>query len=153
MTVTTMVNEIEPGRGEQRLKENRKRYTRIIVGLMAAGGVVGALMGLPLGKHLAQSGFRDNDVPSYFKWLAIAGVLTFVIAVAVGSWRYFRTIDELEYEANKSAGLIGLNVYAMLFMCWWPLAKAGVTPPPNGEAIFLITMAAAVAAFCWRRFR
>ena len=148
-----MTHDLVPGRGEQRLKDNSRRYRKIIIGLCASGGVVGIAMGTLLGMHVARNGFHDTDFPAMIQWAAIIAVVVFVVAVTIGSWIYLRAIDELELEANKIAGLIGLNVYGILYMPWWSLAKVGVTGAPNDEAIFLITMASAIVTFLWRRFR
>ena len=153
MTGNGTMADVGSGQGERRLKQQRKRYIMVIVGLMAAGGIIGGVVGTTMGWHFVSSGFADTDFPRHIQWLVIAGVVGFALSVTIGTVIYFRTIDELEYEANKNAGLVGINVYAMLYMSWWALAAVNVTPAPHGETIFLITMAAAVAAFCWRRFR
>ena len=153
MMGNTMNADPQPGHGEQRLKDKNRRLLRMVAGMMGVGMATGGAVGLAMGLHFGPEAFRADDVPLHIQWLVMAGVALFVITVAVGSWLYFRAIDELEYEANKIAGLIGINVYAVLYMSWWPLAKVGVTPPPHGEAIFLITMASAIVAFCCARVR
>jgi hypothetical protein len=84
---------------------------------------------------------------------AIALVAAFLLIVGIGSWLYFRAIDELELEANKWAGAIGINFYGVLFPCWWALSLAKVTPPPNDWAIYAATLVVTILAFLWRRLR
>ena len=119
----------------------------MIAGLGLAGGAVGLVSGFGFATGLF-------DTPSQTaRWLAMALVASFVIAVGLGSWKYFRTVDEMEIDANLWAGLIGINYYAVLYMSWWALAFADVVPPVDGEAVFLTTMGVALVTFLIKRFR
>jgi len=133
--------------GVARLRANRRRYGRVMGGLMLAGGVIGAVVGLALAtNHFSVGGERMQVV-------ALLAVPALVIAVLVGSWKYFTTVDELEVDANKWAGLIAINFYALLWASWWAFAAVGLTGAPDGNVAFLLTMLIATITFLWRRFR
>ena len=133
--------------GLTRYKDNQRRYGRILGGLMIGGGLTGGVVGL----MLAVNDF--NATGARMQILAVVAVIAFIVTVSVGSWKYFTTVDELEVDANKWAGLVGINFYAMLWICWWALGMVELTPAPNGNAVFLLTMAVALITFLWRRFR
>jgi disulfide bond formation protein DsbB len=140
----TMSAEPETPSGEARLKAYHRRYTGIIVRLMIAGGLIGGVVGA------VTAAGEGTTLPQA---AAIIGVALFVIAAGLGSYHYFRAVDELELEANKWAGLAGINAYLLLYVGWRFLAWSGVTANANGDVIFGITMLVACAAFLYRRFR
>ncbi|MGH6615447.1 hypothetical protein [Sphingomonas sp.] len=133
--------------GLARFWDNRRKYHRVIGGLMLGGGLTGAVVGLMLSVN------DFNLTTPTMKVMAVAAVAAFLITVTWGSWKYFTTVDELEVDANKWAGLIGINFYATLWMCWWALGKVELTRAPDGDAVFLLTMLVTIITFLWRRFR
>jgi Mn2+/Fe2+ NRAMP family transporter len=135
--------------GEQRLRSQHRRYVRILGWIFGISMVLGAS-----GAMIAEIWGRDPAgrlaLPPA---AAIALVAAFVLIVAVGSWLYFRAIDELELEANKWASTIAINFYAVLFPGWWALSLAKLTPPPDDWIIYAATLVVALLAFLWRRLR
>lgn len=133
--------------GLARFWDNRRKYNRVIGGLMLGGGLIGAAIGLMLSVN------DFNLTTPTMQVMAMVAVAAFLITVTWGSWKYFTTVDELEVDANKWAGLIGVNFYAALWICWWALGKVELTRAPDGDAVFLLTMLVTIITFLWRRFR
>lgn len=142
----TIMND-DRGSGLARFKDNRRKYIRLVGGLALGGGIIGGTSGI-------LAGFNGyNFTGTQMQVVAVIAVAAFMIVVTVGSWKYFTTVDELEVDANKWAGLIAINFYAMLWMCWTVLGRVELTSAPNGDAVFLLTILVATVTFLWRRFR
>lgn len=135
--------------GERRLRTQRRRYVTILGWVFGISLLLGAG-----GRIIAEVWSRDSggglSLPPV---AAIALVGAFLVIVGIGSWLYFRAIDELELEANKWAGVIGINFYAVAFPVWWVLAIAKLTPPPDEWTVYGATIAVTLLAFLWRRLR
>lgn len=136
------------GEGEQREAARRKRFWQLVVALAVTGAIAGFVFGFALGYSDGGTHPLGDTVR-----LAIAAVLLLSLAgAAYLSWRFFHTVDEVEIADNLWGSLIGFYVYTFLFPTWWALDWLGVVPEPNGWAIFVASLAAATAAYGWRKW-
>ncbi len=146
MTARLIMAEREIGPGERASRARSRRIMMTIGGLMLGGfvlGLIGALV-----ENEAPSGI--GSFPPAF---AIGAVLTYVLLIAGGSWRYFRSIDELERKNNYVGSIWGVNIYLTLYPSWYLLWKGGLVQEPVHEVLFVITVVATMAAYFWHKFR
>ena len=140
---------MERGKGEQLHSERRKRFWRIMGGLLLLGFVTGIVAGFALR-------VSDTSNANWPAWTSVAGTIGVVfvaLAVAYGSWRFFANVDEVEVADNLWGSLIGFYFYAILFPAWWALDKLGQAPEPNDWAVFLSSMFVALAVYGYRKVR
>ena len=138
--------------GETQLRARRRRYGRVFSGIIIASMVLGGVVGIRVGLALA----RDTPIATALSpATAIAAIALFYLVVVIGSWRYFLVMDELELDANKWAGAIGLNFYLLAVPGWFVLSLAGMIeqPPVTGWIIYVLTIVVAMGTFFWRKFR
>jgi len=144
-----MTGRIEMGEGERLHSERRKRFWRIMGGLLSLGFVTGIVAGFAL----QVSGTGETTWPAWAPVAGTVGVVVAALGTAYGSWRFFVSVDEVEVADNLWGSLIGFYVYAILFPAWWALNKLGQVPEPNHWAIFLASMLAALAVYAYRKVR
>ena len=138
---------MQPGDGERLHSERRKRFW-IILGFLALIGAAGGLVG---GLVLEQAG--GTALPGWTKTLAAIGVVFVALAAAVGSWKFFADVDEVEVADNLWGSLIGFYWYAILFPSWWALNKLRQAPEVDHWAIFGSSMLVALAVYFYRKWR
>ena len=138
------------GEGERLESTRRRKFWKVVGGIMAAGAVTGFIAGF-------MAGHRDIPVDQVWaampEGLAVAIVIGSLIAFNVGCWLFVKSIDEVELADNLWASTAGYYVYAMLFPAWWALGKAGVTPEPDHWIIFAVSLAGGGVAYLWRKWR
>jgi len=137
------------GEGERLHSERRKRFWRIMGGLLALGFITGIVAGFALQ-------VSDAGQDSWPAWVPVAGsigVVLVAIGVAYGSWRFFVSVDEVEVADNLWASMIGFYVYAILFPAWWAMHKLSVVAEPNDWAIFIAAMFSALIVYGYRKVR
>jgi hypothetical protein len=137
---------------ETQFRARRRRYGRVFGGIVVASMVLGGVVGVRVGIALA----RETPITTALSpAMAIAAIALFYLVVVIGSWRYFLVMDELELDANKWAGAIGLNFYLLAVPGWFVLSLAGLIerPPLVGWIIYALTIVIAMATFFWRKFR
>lgn len=140
---------MERGEGERLYSERRKRFWRIIGGLLLLGFVTGIVGGYAL--RVSKEGAANWPA-----WAPMAGSIAVVLVafgVAYGSWRFFTDVDEVEVADNLWGSLIGFYLYAILFPAWWALNKLGQVPEPRDWVIFISSMAAALVVYAYRKVR
>lgn len=135
------------GEGEQLHAERRKRFWLILGGLGVVGGIVGAV------GQVAIEMSKGGNLPSWASAVGGVGVIVAAILVALGSWRFFATVDELELADNLWGTLVGYYWYAILFPSWWALDNLGWVPEPNHWAIFVTSMVVATIVYFYRKWR
>lgn len=66
---------------------------------------------------------------------------------------YHRSVDDHEKQAYLWGGLAGF--YAIVFPAptWWLLARAELTPPVHGMALFLLALIANAVVYFWLKYR
>ena len=144
-----MTGRVEMGEGERLHSERRKKFWRIMGGLLAVGFVTGIVAGFAL--QVSDTG-QDNW-PVWVPAVGSIGVVFVAFAVAYGSWRFFVSVDEVEVADNLWGSLIGFYVYCILFPAWWAMHKLGVVLEPNDWAIFVTSMFAALIVYGYRKIR
>ena len=143
-----MVGRTEMGEGERLHNERRKRFWRIMGGLVALGFVTGIVAQFAM--SISASG---QDWPAWAPVAASIGVVLVAVAVAYASWHFFVSVDEVEVADNLWASLIGYYAYIILFPAWWALHKLGQVPEPNHWAILLVSGLLALAVYAYRKVR
>ena len=151
MAKSTMANrEIganrEMGPGERASKARSRRVMMTLGGLMLGGAVLGLV-----------GAFVENEAPAgngtFPPAFAIGAVVFYLVLIAGGCWRYYRSIDELELKNNYVGAIWGVNIYMTLYPCWYLLWKGGMVPEPMHDTLFVITVAATMVAYLWHKFR
>ena len=136
--------------GEQRERQRRRRFWGVLGLLAAVVAPIGGIIGFNAGKQgldFAQA--LDALSPSLLGWLAIL----YAVALVIGSWRFVKVIDEVELADNLWASAAGFYFYAIVFPCWWLMAKADWVSALNGWLLFAGTYIVAMSAYALRKWR
>lgn len=138
----------EAGKGEREHAQQRKRFWTILGWLALFGAVVGFAAGL-------FAALENRAVLSAPVAIAAISVLTIIYlgAAAYGSWRFFRSVDELELADNLWGSLFGFYAYALIFPAWWVAGELEFVPDPNQWAIYLTSMSVGIATYFYRKWR
>ena len=136
--------------GEQRHAEHRRRFWRTL-GIAGIGGIpVGFAVGFG-------AGYTGGDFDAFWNWAPdslVIGLLAFSLAaILYGSWRFYKSIDEVELLDNLWASSAAYSAYVLLFPLWWVLAKTDMAPPPNDWVIFLVALGSGLAFYLGRKWR
>jgi hypothetical protein len=147
MTRQTMTSPREIGPGEAAARARSRRLTLYFLVLAAIGGVVGFVTALlePRAANLLSGG----SLPPAF---AIIAAIVIVGAVTVGSFRYYRAIDEFERRDNLIAGSWGTNILLGGYPVWLLLWKGGLAPEPQHFIMFLAVMLTTGGVYLYRKF-
>jgi Kef-type K+ transport system membrane component KefB len=137
------------GVGERLHDERRRKFWKLVSALAAAGAIGGFVFGFAVGYTEA----GDHPLSPTLRLAATAAVLLSVAGGAYFSWRFFRTVDEVEVVDNLWGSLIGFYVYAFLFPAWWALHWLEAAPEPNDWIIFAAAIVSATAAYGVRKWR
>lgn len=81
---------------------------------------------------------------------ALTLLAVFIIAIVL-SVRWWVLVDEHERAAHDFGAVVAFYVYLTISGTWWLLARGGLTPEPHGVLIFMLTYAAWLAGWLWRR--
>ena len=146
MTGTIMVDR---GVGEERLRERRRRFWRLVAQGVAVGGVAGLVVGFVGG---FSKGWQDagGATIGWVLWPVLAIVLAVFSRYCV---KYFRRVDELDVQDNLWASLIGLYGFLVGLPSWHALHLVGQLPPPDLYVLYALTIAVACVAYGWRKIR
>lgn len=129
--------------GEILHARHRARFWKLI-GALGLVGIVGGIVGGYVRSH--------EGADTVGTGIGVAGVALAVALMVYGTWKFFRTVDEVEVVDNLWASLIGFYVYAIMLPAWWALDKLGVAPEPNHWAIYATTITIAGFAYFYRKF-
>ena len=136
--------------GEQLHRASRKRFWRTL----AVAGAGGVPMGFAVGFGFSIS---RGDIDTFWDWAPdwlIIVILVFSVAsILYGSWRFYRSIDEVELADNLWGSTASYSVYATLFPLWWVLGKAGIVSEPHDWAIYLVALGAGTLMYLGRKWR
>jgi hypothetical protein len=128
----------DAGEGERAEKTRSRRFWLLLVLLVVAGAVLG-------GVHMTLTkGDPTGTMP--LAW-GIALAVFYFAAVGIGSWYFFRSVDELEIRDNLLAYTIGAHFYLVLYPGWYFLWKGGLVIEPSHEFLFLGTIIVTGAAY------
>lgn len=134
----------EAGEGERAAQARSRKFWSIVTALFLAGGVIGAFHAVMTDGNMA------GDLPG---GAAIAIAAIWAISLTVGSWYFFRSIDELELHDNLWAGTFSLYFYCIAYPVWFVLWKGGLTLEPMHEVMFIATMIVMCASYLWMKVR
>lgn len=146
MTMADLRVDPTPGAGEAALKARRRRLYTIIGALALSGFVVGFLSA----RFEREGGGFLEGIPA--EW-AIAASAIYLLTITIGTWRYYKVVDELERHDNRWAMTMALNLYLIGYPIWFMLWKGGLVPEPSHEIIFVVLYLALMAAYGWKKFR
>ena len=130
---------------------DRARSRRVLINLsvlIVVGGAVGATTGFLEGADATIT--SGGTLPG---WFAILAAILFVGAVTLGSWSYFRGVDELVRLDNWIASTIGANVFLLSYPVWLILWKGGLVPEPDILTLYLVVVTTTMIAYFWRKWR
>jgi hypothetical protein len=136
--------------GERLHEEQRRRFWMTIGAIGLVAMPIGAAVGFVAASEKTDLGGFWRAIPD---GVAILVVVVSVALFTLGTWRFVKTIDEVELVDNLWGSTAAYYAYAVLFPAWWALATAGVVPEPNHWIIFLVALAAGGALYFWRKFR
>lgn len=130
------------GTGIAMERRRRHRYWALLI----AGLAVAIGFGI-VARHFAGPG---GSIPPA---LAIALAAGLILMLVVGTWIYYRSVDELEWANNVIACFWGFNAFIIAFPVWLILHRGGLAPPPDTMIIYFGSALIALVAYCWKRFR
>lgn len=138
------------GEGERLHDQHRKRFWQTL--LIAGVG------GIPLGFAAGYgAGFSGGNVDHFWTsapdWLILALLVISLTAILFGSWRFHRSVDELELLDNLWGSWAAYGIYALLLPTWWVLGKAGITREPNDWAIYFAALGGGLGLYLWRKWQ
>lgn len=140
---------MDRGEGERLHAARRRRFWATIGAL----GLIGAAGGYMWGYIQVQADAGGGPYSPEVATFGSIGILVLAILAAFGSWRFFVSVDEVEVADNLWGSLIGFYAYAILFPSWWAMAAIGAAPEPDDWLIFGTSMAVAVVAYFYRKWR
>jgi hypothetical protein len=134
------------------LTRREKLNRNIIIGCGLLGFLLAILMMLGGDRDLARNNaFSDAPLPT---GIAIVMVLLVGVLLPIVSVFWHRSaVDEQEADAYKTGALYALYVYMIGAPVWWFAWRGGFAPPPNGIAIYLITVATVGIIWMWKKYR
>lgn len=143
------MTESKPSPNEWELREAaaRRRQFWIFSALAGAGFIVGLSVAIlePQDAGILTGG----TIPAP---LAIILCLITLVAIVAGSWRMWRTADEVDRSqhlwANSAAVMVAMLGYIIWFMLW----KGGLASEPSAHPIFLATVITGSATYLWKKF-
>ncbi|MBX9815602.1 MAG: hypothetical protein K2X76_12945 [Sphingomonas sp.] len=142
----------EPGPGERAERARRRRVAWLMGALALAGGVIG-FTAARLERGGIEGNFNVLQIGALPPWFAILATLTFVGAVGIGSWFYWRGMDEVARRDHYRGAVWALNVYLLLYPSWFLLWRGGLVSEPSHRALFLITVATSMIVYLWSKWR
>ena len=136
--------------GESLHAQHRKRFWRNLV----IAGIGAAPIGFGVGWY---AGHNEGDIDAFWSaapdWLILSMLALAIATILYGSWRFYRSIDEVELQDNLWSSFAAYGAYAVLFPSWWVLAKAGITGEPNHWLIFFLALGIGLVAYLGRKWR
>ena len=139
----------ERGSGEQKLRESRRRSRRLVWTGLAIGLVAGLVGGIVVGYSRAAQDAGHVGVG----WLAWPVLAVTLAVFSWYTWTYFRQVDELDLLDNLWASTVGLYAFVIAYPGWQLLHMLDQAPPPDTQTLWWSALAAAAAAYCWRKLR
>lgn len=136
--------------GEHLHAAYRKRFWRTLM-LVGLGSIpIGFAVGFGAGRTKGNFSAFWDWAPD---WLVLLLLGLALFSILFGSWRFHRSVDEVELLDNLWGSWAAYGVYALLFPSWWVLSKARITGEPNHWAIFFAALGAGMALYLWRKWR
>lgn len=130
--------------GEARLAAKRRSFWRYFAAATLLAGLGGGLLG---------SGVALRELAGLSAWaIAAVGAASIVIWVWF-SRNYLRGIDEIDLQDNLWASLVALYFFVAAAPFWLLLHEVALAPAPQLMALWWATLAVAVLAYFYRKYR
>jgi len=131
--------------GTRKYKRDQLRRTLTFGAAASIALLAGLLLGYARKTGAATAGGLDP--------MAAAGLaLLFVVGMVAANWIYLRNADELTWTNNVRASFWALMLLAILYPAWLILWTGGLTPAPDAETLYLVTLFSAGIIYLWKRF-
>ena len=128
------------GAGTALERRHRRLHWTLLLGGLALAIVLGSA-------GRAFTGAGGTIAPAVA--VLVAGGL--VLLMSVGTWVYFRSVDDIEWANNHAACFWGFNAFMIAYPTWHVIWKGGLVPRPDATAIYLGAATIALAAYLWKR--
>ncbi|MEQ7872453.1 hypothetical protein ABDK56_00385 [Sphingomonas sp. ASV193] len=146
-----MIDAENPGEIAERARRSRTWRALMTVAAIAmpVGLIAGAMTGYSVGRGAGLAEATGALPPTLF----IAAAILYPLAIVIGTWRFVKTIDEVELADNLWASAAGFYFYSVAFPCWWALSMAGVAAAPGGWILYIASLIAGTAVYALRKLR
>ncbi len=124
-----------------------KRSRWLLYASLAIGAALGILLGLGDGSET--TAFSDQPISQAIAGIFIAIWLTIV---PVGTWLWWRSIDEHEGEAYRDGAFVAGYAYLFLVPAWWMATRAGWLPPQEPIIVFAVVCLVWTAVWFTKRY-
>ena len=138
-----------PVSGERLEAERRGRKKWIIGSTFAVGLVVGFAVGFREGDEMVSGAGSAGWPPA----MAIAIVLSYLIAVFGGGWLLSRHTDEFERLAQYKAVAFAALTYVIVYPVWFALWMGDLVREPMHAVLFVVFWLSLAAASLFYRLR
>lgn len=124
-----------------------KRSRKLLYGAVGLGVVLGILLGV--GSDDGSQAVFEGPIDPVIAWASIA---VWLVAVPIGTWLWWKSVDEHEADAYRDGGLVALHAYIFIAPTWWMATRAGFAPPQDPMAVLLIVSAVWGGVWFARRY-
>jgi hypothetical protein len=137
--------------GEAREKLHRQRYWKVLGGIALFAAPLGAVVGFKAGSAAGQGADLASAVAGLPPAYSVAMAALLALSITVGTWKFVKTIDEVELADNLWASAAGFYFYAIAYPCWWLLWIGRVLPEPSNWILYILTLVAGFAVYVGRK--
>jgi hypothetical protein len=128
----------------------KQRWFWMVYAIAMIGfGILGAVMGFPVGYAAGSEEPVQNFVSAPMAWALVALTL---IGFWAFSYFYVTHADEVEVQHKFWANSIGLYFYSSVYTAWLALDMLGAGPAVDGLIVFGATWAVLILAYLARRY-
>ena len=135
--------------GAAKYRAKQRRFWMIYAVAALGFGILGGVMGFPVGYAEGIGAPVQDFVPAPLAWALVAILLIGFLAF---SYFYFTRVDEVEVQHNLWANSIGLYFYFSIYGAWLALYLLGAVPAVDGLIVFGATWAVIIFAYTVRRY-
>jgi hypothetical protein len=139
----------EENTGAAKYRAKQRRFWIICAAALLGFGILGGVMGFPVGYAEGKGAPVQDFVPAPVAWALVAILLIGFLAF---SYFYFTRVDEVEVQHNLWANSYGLYFYFSVYGSWLALELLGAAPAVDGLIVFGATWAVIVIAYTLRRY-
>ncbi len=124
-----------------------KRSRMFLYASLGVGIVLGIVM--VAGEGASSPIFSNQPIGSVVAGISIA---IWLIVVPIGTWLWWRSIDEHEGDAYREGAMVAGHAYLFIAPAWWMATRAGWLPPQDPMIVFLAVCAIWSAVWLSKRY-